>query len=148
MKAISTIAATLVATAGLCAASARPASAQAPCSIKTATADSARDEVMTVLSSQGQLAQEIRQEQHLGQVNKLHIDLVKNGWICSKLATQFGHPIGVGTNFVALHVGPLFYAREPDQTRGTGILTDSAFHVIARLGVSDWATQSGGTKNP
>lgn len=148
MKAISTIAVALVAAAGMSAVAARVATAQAPCSIKSATADSARDEVMTVLSSQGELAQEIRQEQHLGQVNKLHIDLVKNGWICSRLATQFGHPIGAQTSFVALHVGPLFYAREPDQTIGTGILTDSAFHVIARLGVSDWAVQSGSQKRP
>lgn len=148
MKAISTIAVALVAAAGMSALSARAAAAQAPCSLKVATVDSARDEVMTVLESPGKLSQEIRQEQHLGPVDKLHIDLVKNGWICSKLAVQFGHPLGAHGDFVALHVGPLFYARDPNQTLSTGILTDSAFHVIARLGVSDWATQSGDIKKP
>ena len=115
----------------------RVSAGQAPCATATrAVADSAREEVMTVLTSQGQLGQELRQEQGLGDAKTLAPQMVRDGLVCSKLATQFGHPIGARTRFVVLRVGPLFYAREPDQRRGTGIITDSTFHVVARLGVS------------
>jgi len=40
-----------------------------------------------------------------------------------------------GDKFVVLKIGPLYYAREPYQRRGTGILTDTAYKVVARLGV-------------
>ncbi len=136
MKPSSTIAAVFAVAAISSVVSARSLSAQMPCSNTKAMADSAREEVMTVLTSNGTLAQEIRQEQHLDTPRTLRSEVVRDRQICMKLATEFGHPVGARTSFVVLHVGPLYYAREPDQQRGTGILTDSTFHVIARLGVS------------
>jgi hypothetical protein len=132
----SSIVATLSIVAAAIVCAPRTSAAQAPCSTTRAFADSAREEVMTVLTSPGTLGQELRQENGIGDTKALAPEMVHDGLVCSKLATQFGHPIGARTKFVVLRVGPLFYAREPDQRRGTGIITDSTYHVLARLGVA------------
>lgn len=116
---------------------ARAASGQAPCSASRILADSARDEVLAVLSSDGELAKEIRQEQGIASPRDLSpITLIRDRAVCARLAGQFGHFVAPGIGFVVLRVGPLYYAREPDQRLGTGVLTDSAFHVVARLGTA------------
>ncbi len=122
----------------------RPAWAQAPCSSSKILADSARDEVIAVLSNSGDLAREIRQEQGITKPGDLSpITLVRDRAVCARLAGQFGHFVAPGVGFVVLRVGPLYYAREPDQQRGTGVLTDSAFRVIARFGVAIPASTAG-----
>ena len=127
----------------------RPAWAQAPCSNSKLLADSARDEVIAVLSNSGELAKEIRQEQGIAKPGDLSpITLVRDRAVCARLAGQFGHFVAPGVGFVVLRVGPLYYAREPDQRRGTGVLTDSAFRVIARFGVAIPATSAAGPPTP
>ena len=118
------------------AASAQSAGVQAPCSITAAVADSARDEVSGVLQSGSQLVKELRQEQKLPQTGPITpVTVVRDRFTCGRLATLFDHEVAPGVSFVVLRVGPLYYAREPDQRRGTGIIADSTFHVLLRLGV-------------
>lgn len=116
--------------------SARHVWAQAPCATVAAVADSARDEVNGVLQSGSQLVKELRQEQNLPATGPITpVSVVRDRFVCGRLATLFDHDVGPGVSFVVLRVGPLYYAREPDQRRGTGIISDSTFHVLLRLGV-------------
>lgn len=146
MRRITRFAAGALIAAAAGALSATSARAQAPCSTARAKADSAREEVMSVLTSESEASREIRQEQGIPDPRALPTTVVRDGLTCSKLATKFGHPVGARTTFVVLQVGPLFYAREPDQRRGTGILADSTFKVIARLGVA--LPSDAGSKTP
>ena len=115
---------------------ARSARAQAPCATTAAVADSARDEVNGVLESGSQLVKELRQEQNLPKTGPITpVSIVRDRFVCGRLATLFDHQVAPGVSFVVLRVGPLYYAREPDQRKGTGIIADSTFHVLLRLGV-------------
>lgn len=131
----STIASAFVLLASI--AGVRAAAGQVPCSASKTVADSAREEVLAVLSSDGELAKEIRQEQGIASPRDLSpVTLVRDRAVCARLAGQFGHFVAPGIGFVVLRVGRLYYAREPDQRLGTGVLTDSTFRVIARLGAA------------
>jgi len=143
----STIASALVVLASVVAG--RTASSQVPCSASKIVADSARDEVLAVLSSDGELAKEIRQEQGIANAHDLApIALVRDRAVCARLAGSFGHFVAPGIGFVVLRVGRLYYAREPDQRLGTGVLTDSAFHVIARFGTTLPTVAPAGGRRP
>jgi len=122
------------------------ASAQVFCASGPAQVDSARDEVFSVLGNDSQLAREIRQEQHIASAGDLgKMSLVKDRAVCSRVASRIDHPLPVGASVVVLQVGPLYYVREPDQKKGTGVITDKDFKVVARLGAAvDAVTQSGG----
>lgn len=147
MRPGSTIASTLVLLASVVAG--RTASGQVPCSASEIVADSARDEVLAVLSSDGELAKEIRQEQGIANPHDLSpITLVRDRAVCARMAGQFGHFVAPGIGFVVLRVGRLYYAREPDQRLGTGVLTDSAFRVVARFGASLPAVAPAGARRP
>lgn len=125
------------------------ASGQVPCSASKILADSARDEVLAVLSSDGELAKEIRQEQGIAGPQDLSpISVVRDRAVCARLAGQFNHFVAPGIGFVVLRVGRLYYAREPDQRLGTGVLTDSAFRVIARLGAALPTVAPAGERRP
>jgi len=116
---------------------ARPANAQAPCSIAPVVVDSARDEVLTVLTSGGQIMQEVKQEMKINKLEDLKpMQLVRDAPTCIRLATTFGRKLEPGTRFVVLRVGPMYYARDPDQKQATGVLTDTTFRVLARLGAA------------
>jgi hypothetical protein len=121
-------------------------SAQVFCATGPAQIDSARDEVFSVLGNDSQLAREIRQEQHIASADDLgKMSLVRDRAICSRVATRIDHPIPAGAAVVVLQVGSLYYVREPDQKKGTGVITDKDFKVVARLGAAvDAVTQSGG----
>ena len=121
------------------------ASAQVFCATSPAQIDSARDEVMSVLANDSQLAREIRQEQRIASTDELtKMSLVKDRAVCSRVASRIDHPLPTGAAVVVLRVGPLYYVREPDQKKGTGVITDKDFKVIARLGAAvDAVTQSG-----
>jgi hypothetical protein len=107
------------------------------CSQRDVQVDSAKDEVASVLNSGSSLVAEMRQEQHLPATGSIGpISVVRDRPVCAKLATQFDHDIPPSASFVVLRIGPLFYAREPDQRRGTGIITDSTYKVLLRLGAS------------
>ena len=106
------------------------------CSTSQVQVDSAKSEVSSVLNSSSALVAELRQEQKLPATGDIGpVSVVRDRPVCSKIATQFEHEVASGTSFVVLRVGPLFYAREPDQKRGTGIITDSTYKVLLRLGV-------------
>jgi hypothetical protein len=118
--------------------------AQVFCGTGAAQVDSARDEVLSVLANDGQLAREIRQEQHIASADELaKMSLVQDRAVCSRAATRIDHPLPTGAAVMVLRVGPLYYVREPDQRKGTGVITDKDFRVIARLGAAvDAVTQS------
>ncbi len=119
-------------------------SAQVFCATGPAQIDSARDEVMSVLANDSQLAREIRQEQHIASTSELaKMSLVKDRAFCSRAATRIDHPLPAGSAVVVLSVGPLYYVREPDQRKGTGVIVDKDLKVVARLGAAvDAVTQS------
>src|SRR5215831_5185008 len=103
-------------------------SAQVFCASGAAQIDSARDEVMSVLGNDSQLAREIRQEQHIASADELaKMSLVKERDVCSRVASRIDHKLPVGAAVVVLRVGPLYYVREPDQKKGTGVITDKDF---------------------
>src|SRR3954466_14785551 len=110
----------------LCAPLVSPAAAQAPCAVTQTLADSARDEVSSVLGSGSQLVVELRQEQGLPKTGPITpVSLVRDRYACGRLATLFDHDIAQGVSFVVLRVGPLYYARDPDQRKSTGVIADS-----------------------
>lgn len=128
---------------GVCAASvsARTALAQspvqAPCSVTPAVVDSARDDAFTVLNSGRPLVLELRKEQSIVRDEDLQpVTVIRERFICARIAGTFEHIIPPGIKFVVLKIGPLYYARDPDQRRGTGVFADTAFHVLMRLGVA------------
>jgi hypothetical protein len=128
-----------VAAIALCssAASARSAFAQAPCAVSSVLADSARDDVSAVLESDSKLIQELRHEQQLPESGPITpVALVSDPLVCTRLKALFDHAIGPRVSFVVLRVGPLYYVREPDQRRSTGLIADSTYHVLLRLGAS------------
>jgi hypothetical protein len=89
-----------------------------------------------VLGSGSQLVTELRQEQKLPKTGPIMpMTLVRDRFACGRLATLFNHDIAPGVSFVVLRVGPLYYARDPDQHRSTGVIADSTFQVVLRLGV-------------
>jgi hypothetical protein len=106
------------------------------CSTSQVQVDSAKSEVSSVLNSPSALVAELRQEQKLPATGDIGpVSVVRDRPVCSKIATQFDHEVSSSASLVVLRVGPLFYAREPDQKRGTGIITDSTYRVLLRLGV-------------
>lgn len=115
------------------AAGVRDAGAQTPCTTSRAVIDSARDDVLTILGSQGRLVTELRQEQGLDP-DKLAPITVTDRAVCARMAPAFNRVIPPGIEYAVLKVGPLYYARDPDQHRSTGVFTDSAFRVVMRLG--------------
>jgi hypothetical protein len=120
-------------------------SAQVFCASGAAQVDSARDEVLSVLANDSQLAREIRQEQHIATTDELgKMSLISDRAFCSRAATRIDHPLPAGAAVLVLRVGPLYYVREPDQKKGTGVITDKDLKVIARLGAAvDAVTLSG-----
>ena len=115
----------------------RVAGAQAPCSVAPVLVDSARDEALTVLMSGGQVIQEVKRDLGITKPEQFKpFQLVRDAATCIRMAPTFGRTLEPGTRFVVLRIGPLYYARDPDQRRATGVLTDSTFKVVARLGVA------------
>jgi len=130
MNAASLVAASLVACAALV--TTKSAGAQAPCSTSPAVVDSAREEVLAILESESPLALELKQEQHI--VGPITIAEVRDARVCTRMAAAFKRTLPEGTTFAVLHVGPIYYARDPDQRHATGVFTDSTFRVLVRLG--------------
>ena len=135
MKAIDSRATVLSCAALVMMLAARGAVAQ-NCSTSQVQVDSAKSEVSSVLNSGSSLVAELRQEQKLPATGDIGpVSIVRDRPVCAKIATQFDHEVAPSASLVVLRVGPLFYAREPDQKRGTGIITDSTYKVLLRLGV-------------
>lgn len=107
--------------------------AQAPCATKRAVVDSARSDVFTVLGSDGKLVAELRREQGIS-ADSLRPVTVTDPAVCTKLATAFNRLLPTTATYAVLRVGNVYYARDPDQKRATGVITDSTFRVLMRLG--------------
>jgi hypothetical protein len=113
------------------------AAAQAPCSVVRAVVDSAREDALAVLTSGRPLVTELRQEQGITKPDDLaSVKVVNDRYVCAHIAGAFDRVIAPGIGFAVLRIGPIYYARDPDQRRGTGIFTDSTFRVLMRLGAS------------
>jgi len=116
---------------------ARPSQARpmiAPCTISRILADSARDEALSVLRSDMQLAQELRRDLGVGIDAFAPVEIIRQRSACVRAASAFGREIGPSARFVLLKLGPVYYARDPDQKIATGVVLDSAYNVVLRLG--------------
>jgi hypothetical protein len=64
------------------------------------------------------------------------VSVIRDGTVCSRVAANFDHQLDADASFVLLRLGKVFYARDPDQRRGTGIIMDTTFKVLVRLGAA------------
>lgn len=117
----------------LIAAGASQVGAQAPCSTKRAVVDSARSDVLTVLGSNGELVSELRREQGIAADSIVAVP-VTDAAVCSRLAAAFNRLLPTSSTFAVLRIGNVYYARDPDQKRATGVITDSSYRVLMRFG--------------
>jgi hypothetical protein len=62
--------------------------------------------------------------------------VVRDGALCSRVASSFDHPLDPDASFVLLRLGRVYYARDPDQRRATGMIMDTTFKVLVRLGTA------------
>jgi len=113
----------------------RPALAQAPCLTTQAVVDSAREDALAILTAERPLTIELRAEHGIKSAAEISFtDVVRDRRICAKLAGAFDHLIAPGVSFAVVRLGPFYYARDPNQTRSTGVITDTTFRVLLRLG--------------
>ena len=107
----------------------------APCAVSPIMVDSARDEVLSVLTSSSPVIREMRQDLGIVRLEEFSpVTIIRDAAVCSRVAGNFDHPLDSGAGVVLLRLGKVFYARDPDQRRGTGIIMDSTFKVLVRLG--------------
>ena len=104
-------------------------SAQVFCASGQAQVDSARDELISVLGNDSQLAKEIRQEQKIASANDLaKMTLVRDRAVCSRVASRIDHPLPVGAAVVEhaadAHVGIGLGREGLDERLRTGAATD------------------------
>jgi len=113
----------------------RAQSRVAPCTVSPILVDSARDEVLSVLTSASQVIREMRQDLGIVRMEEFSpVTVIRDGAVCSRAASNFGHQLEPDASFVLLRLGRVFYARDPDQRRSTGIIMDSTLKVLVRLG--------------
>ena len=110
---------------------------QAPCALTTPVLDSAREDVQEILFSASRLLIELRHEQGIpDSPTKVTVQPVSDGAVCRRLASQLDHVVSPSTRLAVLRVGPIFYARDPDQKQATGIFADSTLRVLMRMGAA------------
>jgi hypothetical protein len=103
------------------------------CATAAEVVDSARNDLFEFLRSDSPLMAELRTE-HRIKIDSVTAVPITERMICTRLTPAFNHAIAPTTRFAVLKVGPLYYARDPDQKRGTGVLVDSLFRVVLRFG--------------
>lgn len=109
----------------------------APCAVSPVLVDSARDEVLSVLTSASPVIREMRQDLGIVRMEEFApVTVIRDGATCSRVAGSFDHQLDAGASFVLLRLGRVYYARDPDQRRSTGIIMDSTFKVLVRLGAA------------
>ena len=107
----------------------------AQCAVSPILVDSARDEVLSVLTSQSPVIREMRQDLGIVRMEEFSpVTVIRDGAVCSRAASNFDPQPDAGAGVVLLRLGKVFYARDPDQRRGTGLIMDSTFKVLVRLG--------------
>jgi hypothetical protein len=108
---------------------------QVPCAVTRSLLDSARVDAISILFSEHPLVADLRREQGIpNSAAQVAVTPVSDGSLCKRLASEFDRSLSSSTRVAVLRVGPIFYARDPDQRRGTGIFADSTLHVVMRLG--------------
>jgi hypothetical protein len=108
----------------------------APCAVSPILVDSARNEALSVLTSASPLVRETRRDLGVVRMEDFSpVTVVRDGKICTLVARNFGPRLDTGPSLVVLRMGPLvFYARDPDQRRTTGLILDTTYKVVLRLG--------------
>src|SRR5262249_31718313 len=108
---------------------------QEPCAFATPALDSAREDVEEILFSASKLLVELRHEQGIpDSPTQVPVLPVTDGSVCRRLASQLDHALSPTTRLAVLRVGSIFYARDPDQRKATGIFADSTLKVVMRMG--------------
>jgi hypothetical protein len=116
---------------------AHTARAQAPCATTPSLIDSARVEATSILFADRPLLTELRRDQRIPpSANQVAVSVIRDASVCQRLAAQFDHTLAPGTSLAVVRVGPVFYARDPDQRHATGIFADSTLHVLLRVGAA------------
>src|SRR5690348_13755384 len=88
---------------------ARGAGAQTPCSSSATAADSAREELVAVMSSESPLVAELRAEQKLApNESGDNAVLVKDAVACNRIVIAFTHPVAPGASVTVLKFGSLY----------------------------------------
>ena len=115
---------------------ARAQSQPAPCAVSPTLVDSARDEALSVLTSASPLMRDTRRDLGIARMEDFSpVTVVRDGKICTLIAKNFSPRLDTGPSLVVLRMGPLvFYARDPDQRRTTGLILDTTYRVVLRLG--------------
>lgn len=117
--------------------SASAAAAQRSCIMTPSVIDSARADAASILFSDRPLVTELRREQGIpSSATQVRVVAVRDPSLCERMASQFDRVLSPGTRLAVLRMGPIFYARDPDQRRTTGIFADSTFRVLMRLGAA------------
>jgi hypothetical protein len=110
---------------------------QVPCSLNSSEIDSARVDALSILFSNHPLTAQLRHEQGIpASASQLSVTAIRDGSLCRRLASQFNRTLPSTSRLAVLRVGSMYYARDPDQRRTTGIFADSTFHVVMRLGAA------------
>ena len=107
-----------------------------PCSLAPAILDSARVDAFVVLTSASRLVSDLRREQNMTDSTIAKMLPVRDRSVCAKLAGTFERIIPPGSSFAVLKIGKVYYVRDPDQKRGTGVITDTSYTVLMRLGAA------------
>lgn len=115
---------------------ARAQTPTAPCVVSRVMVDSARNEALSVLTSTGSIMRETRQDLGIAKMEDFSpVTVVRDVNVCTRLAGNFERPLDTGPSLVVLRLGRvLFYARDPNQRHGTGVILDSTYKVVLRLG--------------
>lgn len=109
----------------------------APCSVSAIMVDSARDEALSVLTSSSPVIRDMRQDLRIVRLEEFSpVTVIRDSAVCSRVAGNFDHQLDADAGVVLLRLGKVFYARDPDQRLGTGIIMDSTFKVLVRLGAA------------
>lgn len=108
-----------------------------PCALSEAVLDSARADVADILFSDSRLLVELRHEQGIpDSPAQVAVSPVSDGTVCRRLASQLDHTLSLTTKLAVLRVGSIFYARDPDQSKATGVFADSTLKVVMRMGAA------------
>ena len=119
----------------LVAAAARTAGAQTACSSSVPAADTARNDLADVMTSGSVLVMQMRIEQRIpGDETGEHAPLVSDRTVCARMAATLKRKLPPRTRVTVLRVGSLYYLRDPDPRQSTGVIADSSFTVLMRLG--------------
>jgi hypothetical protein len=104
------------------------------CITNQAMSDSARSEVVSVITSSSTLVQELRRD--VGATadrDFTPVSIVNERTACARAIAAFPHVIGSTERVILLRLGPIYYLRDPDQRRSTGVILGQDMKVLLTL---------------